>query len=499
MLFLRKIALVETDDEQGHRDYEALERLEDAWAQIASEDHRIRYGLLSMPYGDPDWERLFQLGRELCKERAVDIGHDSLEVRYDDADLAQAELLSVLIPEQLPLSRREFQRAVRIRETEDGRSYADQLHPFVLNLARWRHDFGRISHDDHPLGMIVSSRLRGLLEKHKEEVSFDPVIDAKTGQPSSGFFQLQIKRRIPVDARTKLIYELSEYDGRKYPGEFLGFYRDSRDQELYIHRKDYRGEPVFLTEHSLGPHRWLNDARRTLVVSAAFARDYAAEGMTEEPFIPAYLVDDDTPPVWGGTLIFDQEKFMNGTYADWFEAHFTALEPLLGKADERIWNAGVPLHLSGDSSVLVFRSYVDGVAYVTCDLIGLSDQQPNSLGQYELMICTRQEEEWAPELISRLARATVEDVLEVGDTMDIGPALPEGSTIAALLFTKPDLPQETFTIRGVKGGILLCVGITEDELRLCRAGQTERVLAELRRTGVFPFTDLQRRSISLPS
>ena len=188
---------------------------------------------------------------------------------------------------------------------------------------------------------------------------------------------------------------------------------------------------------------------------------------------------------------------MNGSYADWFQAHFTALEPLLGKADGRVWSAPVPLHLSGDSSVLVFRSYVDGVVYVICDLIGLSDQQPNSLGQYELMICTRQEEEWAPELISRLARATMEDVLEVGETMDIGPALPEGSTIVALLFTTPDLPQERFTVRGVTAGILLCVGITEDELRLCRGGQTERVLADLRRAGVFPFTDLQRRSISL--
>jgi hypothetical protein len=75
--------------------------------------------------------------------------------------------------------------------------------------------------------------------------------------------------------------------------------------------------------------------------------------------------------------------------------------------------------------------------------------------------------------------------------MDLGPALPTGSTLAAFLF----LEFGRFVVGGRKAGLLLCLGITPDELEACRNGHRERVETELVSRGAYPFTDLRRRSV----
>jgi hypothetical protein len=49
-------------------------------------------------------------------------------------------------------------------------------------------------------------------------------------------------------------------------------------------------------------------------------------------------------------------------------------------------------------------------------------------------------------------------------------------------------------MKGRPAGILLCIGITADELSACRRGQHERVLKALKSKVVYPFTDFDRRS-----
>jgi hypothetical protein len=75
--------------------------------------------------------------------------------------------------------------------------------------------------------------------------------------------------------------------------------------------------------------------------------------------------------------------------------------------------------------------------------------------------------------------------------MDIGSATPEGSTIAALLF----LEYARFNVRGKKAGLLLCIGITADELAACRKGRRADVEEALKKAGIYPYTDLYRRSV----
>jgi hypothetical protein len=161
-----------------------------------------------------------------------------------------------------------------------------------------------------------------------------------------------------------------------------------------------------------------------------------------------------------------------------------------------VYHATIPFELGGFADVLEFRQFLRGSVYVTADLTGPeSGQIPSSLGQYELMVCTREPADWAANLISRLAKYTAEAVLEPSQTMDIATAMPAGSTIAALLFVEPDLPKKEFYVQGERAGLLLCLGITGDELQACFASQVDTVLASLRARGVFPYTDLRRSSV----
>jgi hypothetical protein len=184
-----------------------------------------------------------------------------------------------------------------------------------------------------------------------------------------------------------------------------------------------------------------------------------------------------------------------GWTATW-DAREKELVSLLGPTTGMVYHATVPFELGGFADVLEFRRFVGGSTYVTADLTGPdSDQIPSSLGQYELMVCTRDTAAWAPRLISRLAKYTTEAVLEPGQTMDIASALPEDSGIAALLFAEPDVPRKEFHVLGKRSALLLCLGITGAELQACFAGHATHVVRSLRTAGIFPFTDLRRSSV----
>jgi hypothetical protein len=149
------------------------------------------------------------------------------------------------------------------------------------------------------------------------------------------------------------------------------------------------------------------------------------------------------------------------------------------------------VEMGGAADVVSFRQHIDGVVYVTSELIGCEDQVTNDQGNYELMVCHREEDEWGPSVIRQLAYYTCEAELQSGDTMDIGPATPDGSTIEAFLF----LDYARLRVRDLDAGLLLCLGITADELAACRQGNREQVEEKLKRSGAYPFTDLFRDSV----
>ena len=73
----------------------------------------------------------------------------------------------------------------------------------------------------------------------------------------------------------------------------------------------------------------------------------------------------------------------------WWNARLSALEGALGRSDGTVYAASSARHREGFADVLRFRSYVSGITYVTCNLIGHPRQVPNRWGQYELMMYSK--------------------------------------------------------------------------------------------------------------
>ena len=102
------------------------------------------------------------------------------------------------------------------------------------------------------------------------------------------------------------------------------------------------------------------------------------------------------------------------------------------------------------------------------DFIGDGErQQQTAIGEYESdRQCARlrDETDWMPSLLSQLAPYTFEAALNPGDTLEIAPAMPAGSTIVALLC----LAYRQFNVGAVDAGVLLCIGITAKRAGDCR-------------------------------
>jgi hypothetical protein len=181
----------------------------------------------------------------------------------------------------------------------------------------------------------------------------------------------------------------------------------------------------------------------------------------------------------------------------WWDARNAALESTFGVMDDLVGHAVIPFEtgaeLGGSADIVYFKHYVRGSVYVTAELIGRDEQIQNALGNYELAICHRTEEDglWGENLISKLSYHTLDAEIEPNETMSLGPSVPKESTIAAFLF----LEFGRFRICGRDAGVLLCLGITADELALCRAGRRKDVELALKNNGIFPFTDLFRQSV----
>jgi len=194
----------------------------------------------------------------------------------------------------------------------------------------------------------------------------------------------------------------------------------------------------------------------------------------------------------------DETQTADSEWQSIWDARIAALTAILGRPADTVLHAVVPFQFGGSADVLKFPEHIAGITYVTAEMTGEeAGQHPTSLGNYELMICARQELQKAGDLISQLARYTCDTGLEAGETMDLG-AFFGDSTIRALLFAHPREEPVYFEFFGQRYGLLLCVGITAEELAFGRSRGTGELLALLRQHQVFPYTTPDRPSVPLP-
>jgi hypothetical protein len=173
---------------------------------------------------------------------------------------------------------------------------------------------------------------------------------------------------------------------------------------------------------------------------------------------------------------------------DWEEvsnARLEALEQVLGPCTET-YHALIPFYLGGKADVVAFVKHLEGVVYVTAELTGKREEL---YADYELMICDRGQDTWGANAISRIAAYTLEAKISAGDTMDIEPGVPKGSTIRALIFDN----YSTFALFGETYNLRLCIGITQEELQFKMKCGSNALLERLKKEKIYPFTDLYRR------
>ena len=181
------------------------------------------------------------------------------------------------------------------------------------------------------------------------------------------------------------------------------------------------------------------------------------------------------------------------TNDDWEEiwnARLGALSGVLCEGPGQVLHASYPFALGGQADVGVYFHHLDGVVYVTTEL---SSKPVSTYADYELMICHRAAQDWGPNAISRLAPYTQKTYLGSGETRDIGSATPPGSSIKAFLFDT----YAKYSLFGQEFGPRLCVGITELELEFKMEHGSDMLLDLLKLYDVYPFTDLDRKSVPL--
>ena len=162
------------------------------------------------------------------------------------------------------------------------------------------------------------------------------------------------------------------------------------------------------------------------------------------------------------------------------------LTAILGEPGGSVFHSPMPFELGGAADVVPFPNYIGGMTYVTAELTGpATSQLPASLGNYELVICVKEPLDVAAEFIANLAVYTREVELEAGETMDIETAF-DDSTLRALLFAHPGEHPVQFSVLGCQATLLLCLGITTEELAFARKNGPEALLLQLKRHRVFP-------------
>jgi hypothetical protein len=200
--------------------------------------------------------------------------------------------------------------------------------------------------------------------------------------------------------------------------------------------------------------------------------------------------------------IYDDDPDFEPSFADgaegedeWsqtFDARLAGLEKVLGKADDGVLHAALPLFLGGNADVLIFPGFPGGTAYVTADLTGQDvGQVPNSLGFFELMLCCRAPNSGAAGVISRLARLSLERRLDMGQVLDLS-ADPSSPFDAVLL--AEGMPQPQFRFGGKRWGLLLCVGITDADREFQEQHGASALMEKLEAEDRFPFSTFRPAS-----
>jgi hypothetical protein len=167
-----------------------------------------------------------------------------------------------------------------------------------------------------------------------------------------------------------------------------------------------------------------------------------------------------------------------------------------------------PIYLGGSVDVAVFDRGRRGTLYVTHGFTGGwgSGQLQNTLGEYELVIATREarvsrghgtvvdrQPPSAHFLLQSVGAVSLQRRLDIGDT--IGPLDKSWHPLESILLVEYPRSQDAMVVCGARCGLVLCIGITEQEREYCHSNGAAKLIDRLRDAGVYPYTAAGRDSV----
>lgn len=173
-------------------------------------------------------------------------------------------------------------------------------------------------------------------------------------------------------------------------------------------------------------------------------------------------------------------------------AFFKTIEPQVGPFDRPLQFRPFPFDAGGDLNFLTVGAGREPfVTYVSWDLFGHEKQKRGSLGRYELL-AVGNDESWCREVLTRIGRQALEEVLEPGDTLDIGSWGRQDGTLRGVVF-ETALSLELGEVSRERCGLLRCIGVTGEELAFAKAHGVAALTERLRSAGIYPRTDVNRK------
>jgi hypothetical protein len=127
------------------------------------------------------------------------------------------------------------------------------------------------------------------------------------------------------------------------------------------------------------------------------------------------------------------------------------------------------------------------VTCVTCELAPRAEQQPNSVGTYELLM-TCDDEQWCSSALTRIAQMTMDTAFDDGHTLDIQPWVGSDFPVQGIAFEH----FASVSFEGRDYGILRCHGITRPELEFAQQSDVGQLLQRRRVEGIYPRTHVPR-------
>jgi hypothetical protein len=203
-----------------------------------------------------------------------------------------------------------------------------------------------------------------------------------------------------------------------------------------------------------------------------------------------------------------QNNISQEQYDKDFELKEKGLEYILGKMHSIVGHAIIPFSVGGAVDMYYFTNHIKGTGFATMELLDPhgNGPRPNRLGTYELVAFTKLsydsgENKQTPfNLIERrlcgifttVGNYSFQAILNPNETCEI----PDERENKYVVFDNYQPFGKDFRVGERKHHLLLCIEVFKNEMEFARENGTSKLLEELRQRGYYPYSDLDRPSVT---